>query len=148
MATLLFLATGAAQTTGAADSANRNKVEPEVRALLNAQVAAWNRGDIEGFMAGYWHSPELTFFSNTTKTKGWEPTLQRYKQRYQGEQRSMGKLTFSDLEVTPLSTDAAFVRGAWHLSMPDGKEPHGIYTLVVRKFPEGWKVVHDHTSGE
>lgn len=124
-------------------------LDQQVRALLSSQVEAWNRGDIEGFMAGYWHSPDLTFFSNGSETKGWEPTLTRYKQRYQGEGHAMGRLEFTGLVVTPLCRDAAFVRGQWHLTMPDGKEPHGLFTLMVRKIHgEGWKVVHDHTSGE
>jgi beta-aspartyl-peptidase (threonine type) len=58
----------------------------------------------------------------------------------------MGKLDFSDLGIEMLGADAAFVRGAWLLTMPDGKTPHGLFTLVFRRFPEGWKIVHDHTS--
>jgi ketosteroid isomerase-like protein len=124
-------------------------LDQQVRQLLSTQVEAWNRGDIEGFMAGYWNSPDLTFFSNGSETKGWQPTLDRYKKRYQGEGHAMGKLEFAGLVVTPLCRDAAFVRGEWHLTMPDGKEPHGLFTLMVRNiYGEGWKVVHDHTSGE
>ena len=124
-------------------------LDKQVRQLITNQVDAWNHGDIEGFMAGYWRSADLTFFSNGTETKGWEPTLARYKQRYQGEGRAMGKLEFTNLVVTPLCREAAFVRGEWHLTMPDGKEPHGLFTLMVRNiYGEGWRVVHDHTSGE
>lgn len=124
-------------------------LDQQVRQLLTKQVEAWNHGDIDGFMAGYWNSPDLTFFSNNSETKGWEPTLAHYKQRYQGEGRAMGKLDFTGLVVTPLCRDAAFVRGQWHLTMPDGKEPHGLFTLMIRNiYGEGWKIVHDHTSGE
>ena len=114
--------------------------------MLDAQVEAWNKGDLEGFMAGYWHSPELTFFSNDSETHGWQETLERYKKRYQGEARAMGTLDFQQLRITPLGEDAAFVRGQFHLKMPDGKEPRGMFTLVLRKFPDGWKIVHDHSS--
>jgi len=120
----------------------------QIRNVLQAQVDAWNRGDLEGYMAGYWKSSELTFFSNATETKGWEPTLQRYKARYLGAGRTMGTVSFPELEITVLSGDAAFVRGQWQLEMPDGKKPHGMFTLVVRKFPEGWRIVHDHSSGD
>jgi ketosteroid isomerase-like protein len=124
-------------------------VDQQVRELLSRQVEAWNRGDIEGFMAGYWNSADLTFFSNDTETKGWDPTLARYKQRYQSEGHAMGKLEFGSLVVTPLSRDAAFVRGNWHLTLPDGKEPHGLFTLIVRQIGgEEWRIIHDHTSGE
>jgi beta-aspartyl-peptidase (threonine type) len=121
---------------------------PAVRQVLENQVAAWNRHDLQGFMAGYWNSPDLTFFSGARQTSGWQATLERYQKTYQSEGRDMGKLEFSDLNVQALGPDAAFVRGAWHLTMSDGKAPHGLFTLVFRKFPEGWKIVHDHTSAE
>jgi beta-aspartyl-peptidase (threonine type) len=127
----------------------RMTAEEQIMQILRGQTDAWNRGDLEGFMAGYWHSPELTFFSNSTQTKGWEPTLARYKKRYQGEGHAMGKLDFPEQKVTILSSDAAFVRGEFHLKMPDGKESHGMFTLVLQRFPnDGWKIVHDHSSGE
>ncbi len=97
-------------------------------------------------MAAYWNSPELTFFSGGSEANGWEAALTRYRKRYQGSGQSMGQLDFSNLRVEPLSKDSALVRGAWKLTMPDGKTPHGLFTLVLRKFPEGWKIVHDHTS--
>ncbi len=120
----------------------------EIRAVMDGQAAAWNRHDLEGFMAGYWKSPELTFFSGVTATKGWQPTLDRYRQRYQANGVAMGTLEFSDLSVEQLCPETAFVRGHWQLTMPDGKQPHGLFTLVFRKFPEGWRIVHDHSSGE
>ena len=117
-----------------------------IRALLATQVDAWNRGDLEGFMAGYWKSPELSFISGTTETRGWEPTLERYRKKYQGEGKEMGKLDFFDLRVEMLGPEAAFVRGHWHLQMKNGQEPGGLFTLVLRKFADGWRIVHDHTS--
>ncbi len=145
---LLLVLTIAASPVAAQKSAKSVSVESEISSVLQQQVAAWNRHDLEGFMAGYWKSPELTFFSQATATKGWESTLERYRQRYQGNGATMGKLEFNDLSVEQLCPDAAFVRGHWHLTMPDGKQPHGLFTLVFRKFPEGWRIVHDHSSGE
>jgi uncharacterized protein (TIGR02246 family) len=125
--------------------ATRDATAP-VRALLDAQVAAWNRGDLEGFMAGYWRSPELVFCSGATVSKGWNATLQRYRKRYQAEGREMGKLRFESLEVEPLGPDAAFARGEYWLRMSDGQQPHGRFTLVLRRLSGDWRIVHDHTS--
>ena len=141
---LLFVAIAFAQT--AQKPARSSSLEKAITGVLNEQVTAWNAHDLEKFMAGYWHSPELTFFSGGEKSAGWQAALDRYRKRYQGEGHEMGKLDFSDLVVEPLGSDAAFARGAWHLTMPDGKTPHGLFTLVFRKFSEGWKIIHDHTS--
>ena len=133
---------------GAVLSSGQSTVEPdpEVRALLQRQQDAWNRRDLEGFMAGYWKSDDLTFFSGGSITRGWQPTLDRYRQRYQSAGAEMGKLEFRNLVIEKLGNNAAFVRGEYHLAMSDGKAPHGIFTLVLRRLPEGWRVVHDHTS--
>lgn len=122
------------------------EVKSAVEGVLRRQADAWNRHDLEGFMADYWDSPELTFFSGSEMTAGWQPTLDRYRKKYQSEGKQMGKLEFSDLNVQPLAPDAALVRGAFHLTMPDGKTPHGRFTLIFRKFPDGWKIIHDHSS--
>ncbi len=110
------------------------------------QQQAWNRHDLEGFMAGYWNSPQLTFFSGASESNGWQAALARYRKAYQSKGREMGELEFSSLRVEQLSRDSAFVRGAWRLTMPDGKTPHGLFTLIFRKFPDGWKIIHDHSS--
>src|SRR5215510_3916547 len=124
----------------------KQDTESAVEQVLHAQQEAWNRHDLEAFMAGYWNSPELTFFSGAQETSGWQDALERYRKTYQGEGKEMGTLNFSSLRVEPLGIDAAFVRGAWRLTRSDGKTPHGLFTLVFRKFPDGWKIVHDHTS--
>jgi len=117
-----------------------------VEQVLRAQTDAWNRKDLDGFMAGYWNSPDLTFFSAGDVASGFQAALDRYHKRYQGEGHEMGRLDFSDLQIEALSGDYALVRGRWHLTMSDGKTPHGLFTLIFRKFPNGWKIVHDHTS--
>jgi uncharacterized protein (TIGR02246 family) len=114
--------------------------------VLRTQQAAWNRHDLEGFMAGYWRSPELTFFSGAKKQNGWQATMDRYLATYASPGHEMGTLEFSALRIEVLGQQAAFVRGEWTLTMSDGKKPHGLFTLVFRKFPDGWKIVHDHTS--
>jgi uncharacterized protein (TIGR02246 family) len=135
-----------ALASAGACSASPADVTSAVRAVLDAQVEAWNRGDLEGFMAGYWRSPDLVFCSGATVTKGWEETLARYRKRYQSEGREMGRLRFDGIEVIPLGEDAALARGAWRLTMRDGHEPHGLFTLLVRRLDGAWRIVHDHTS--
>jgi uncharacterized protein (TIGR02246 family) len=120
--------------------------EAAVEAVLRMQQDAWNRHDLDAFMAGYWNSPELTFFSGANERNGWQAALERYRAAYASPGHEMGTLEFSGLRIEMLGPDAAFARGSWHLTMPDGKTPHGLFTLVFRKFPEGWRIVHDHTS--
>ena len=123
------------------------EAEASVRKVLDEQVAAWNRGDLEGFMKGYWNSPNLKFYSGKDVTSGWEGTIQRYRKRYQSEGRDkMGTLSFSNIEIDLLASDSAFVRGRWNLVTT--KEPlGGLFSLLFKKKPEGWRIVHDHTSG-
>ena len=128
-------------------SASQQSLQQDIKHMLMSQVEAWNRGDLEGFMQGYWNSPDLTFLSGTTITKGWAPTLARYKQRYQGEGREMGKLEFQDLDIDLLSRRSAVVTGKWQLTMKTGQTPHGLFTLELKRMPKGWRIVHDHTSG-
>lgn len=135
VALVLFAAAAAGQS---------RKSEIEIESVMAAQAAAWNRGDIDGFMAGYWRSEKLTFVSGTDVTRGWQPTLDRYKRSYDSRAK-MGTLTFSDLEITVLSKDAAVVLGSWSLAR-EKDDPHGKFTLIFRKFKEGWRIVMDHTS--
>lgn len=122
------------------------QVKSAIEHVLNAQLEAWNNHDLENFMQGYWHSPELTFFSGGQALHGWDEALDRYRKRYQGQGHEMGKLEFANLNILPLTRDATLVRGEWHLTTSDGKNPHGLFTLIFHKYPEGWKIIHDHTS--
>jgi ketosteroid isomerase-like protein len=143
--TFLSLVAPCALAAETAKQTSENAKAP-VEYVLRTQQDAWNRHDLEAFMAGYCNSPDLTFFSGAKQTSGWQATLDRYRATYASAGHEMGTLEFSALRVEMLGPDAAFVRGAWHLTMLDGKTPHGLFTLVFRKFPEGWKIVHDHTS--
>jgi len=124
----------------------RAEAEEGIKHMLVSQIEAWNHGNLEGFMQGYWHSPDLTFYSGGDITKGWEPTLARYRQRYKSQGKEMGQLEFQDLEIDVLGRRAAVVTGKFQLTMSDGTKPHGIFTLIVKKMPAGWRIVHDHTS--
>jgi uncharacterized protein (TIGR02246 family) len=120
--------------------------ETAVRAVLDSQVTAWNKSDIDGFMAGYWKDEKLTFISGGDITQGWEPTRARYVKKYQADGKDkMGKLSFSELHVEILSPTAAMVHGRFELVRGD-KTDWGRFTLAFKKFPEGWRIIHDHTS--
>ena len=119
-----------------------------VRAVLDAQLAAWNRGDLDAFMETYWKSPELVFQSNAATTRGWQATVERYRKRYRSEGREMGQLRFEELDVQVLAPGVAFARGAWRLAFREGKTAQGRFTLLLREQPEGWRIVYDHSSGE
>jgi beta-aspartyl-peptidase (threonine type) len=119
----------------------------EIESVCWAQQAAWNRGDVEGFVrAGYWPSESLTFFSGGEVTRGYETVLARYKRRYQSEGAEMGQLTFSNLETEMLGTDHAILRGNWLLDFEKRDDAGGLFTLVLRRTQGGWRIVHDHTS--
>ena len=115
-----------------------------IRAVLDAQAAAWNRGDLEGYMDGYDRSPNTEFVGGDNITRGWQQVLDQYKKRYDSREK-MGTLTFTDLEITVLSKDAALVLGPWRLKRAND-EPHGTFSLLFRKTKAGWRIVHDHSS--
>ena len=116
----------------------------QIRSVLREQQEAWNRADIDGFMNGYARSPSTVFVSDDTIRRGWETVRARYRQKY-SDRAKMGALTFSDLEITQLSADAAVVLGRWRLKRAND-QPHGRFTLIFKRLPEGWRIVHDHTS--
>jgi ketosteroid isomerase-like protein len=125
-------------------SQSKEKSVKAITAVMDNQAAAWNRGDIDAFMVGYWNSPEMTFVSGTSVTKGWQPTLERYKKSYDSKAK-MGILTFSDLEITILSKESAVVLGKWSLAR-EKDNPNGLFTLTFKTFKEGWRIIMDHTS--
>jgi beta-aspartyl-peptidase (threonine type) len=96
-------------------------------------------------MAGYGQSPELSFYSGKDKRQGWQETFDRYRKRYQGEGKEMGRVSFTELDIQMLGPDTALVRGRWKVIMSK-EQPEGLFTLVMKRFPEGWRIIHDHTS--
>jgi len=117
----------------------------KVKAVLMAQQQAWNKGDIEGFMAGYSKGADLRFVSGKKVTTGWQQTLDNYKKAYP-DKEAMGTLEFSDLQITCAGAGQAFVSGAWDLSYPSAQAAGGRFTLIFRKIKLNWKIVYDHTS--
>lgn len=118
--------------------------EGAIRAVLDAQAAAWNRGDVTAFMQGYWNSPLTEFVGPSGIVRGWQPVLERYRKAYP-DRTAMGHLDFSDLEIDLLGPDAALVVGHWQLKR-ENDSPGGVFTLIFKKLPDGWRIIHDHTS--
>ena len=151
IATLLFAIVvpnswGHPQTGQPAKPKNDHDAEiiAAVRAVVDAQKDAWNRGDIEGYMDGYDRSPNTVFLSGDNVSRGWQTVHDRYQKNYNSREK-MGTLEFSDLEVSVVSKDTAVMIGRWHLARAND-EPHGRFTLIFRKTKQGWRIVHDHTS--
>jgi ketosteroid isomerase-like protein len=115
-----------------------------IRAVLDAQATAWNRGDVEGYMDGYERSDATVFVSGDQITRGWQTVLDRYKKSYDTREK-MGTLAFTDLDIKPLSAFYAVATGRWQLTRAQDA-PHGRFTLIFRKTSAGWRIVHDHTS--
>lgn len=120
--------------------------EADIRTLLNTQQQAWNRGDIPAFMNGYWNNEQLRFASGNSITYGWQPTLDRYLSRYHNR-KLMGQLQFDVLSVHQFSPTHAIAFGRWALQR-ENDQPKGLFTLTLEKFPEGWRIIADHTSSE
>jgi ketosteroid isomerase-like protein len=117
-----------------------------ITSVLEEQQAAWNRGDVDAFMNGYWHSPDLTFAGISGITRGWESVAARYRKNY-ADRAAMGQLDFSALEFHMLGHEAALVLGRWHLKRASG-DIGGVFSLVFQRLPEGWRIIHDHTSSD
>jgi beta-aspartyl-peptidase (threonine type) len=131
-------------------SSSRGEDSPTsaIRDVLDRQVTDWNRHDLDGFLNGYWHSPKVVFQSGGERSDGFDAMRDRYRKRYQGEGREMGRLEFQNVEIETLGEETGFARGRWQLTMSDGSRPGGLFTVILRKFPDGWKIVHDHTSAD
>ncbi len=140
----LMLASISALTIAGQSNSQKARIANEIRAVMTKQTADWNRGDIDAFMNGYWNSEKLLFVGSSGVTRGWLPTLDRYKKSYDSRAK-MGTLTFSNLEIDVISRDAAVVLGRWSLARQKDT-PNGTFTLIFRKFKEGWRIVHDHTT--
>ena len=125
-------------------SVEEDKNVAAVRAVIESQAAAWNRGDIEGYMEGYAKEDSTEFVSGDTITRGWQTVLDRYKSHYDSRAK-MGTLTFSELEIQPLSEYYIMATGRWQLAR-EADTPHGRFTLIFRRTAAGWRIVHDHTS--
>lgn len=121
-------------------------LQAELVKVLNSQVAAWNRGDIDGFMQGYWKSDDLTFSSGGKTTRGWQATHDRYLSRYPNRE-VMGTLAFSELEAWRIDTDAALLLGRWRLTRTSDAVG-GNFSLVMRRIDGQWRIIHDHTSAD
>jgi uncharacterized protein (TIGR02246 family) len=143
---LSFLAVLFAADAATAQEEKPSAEETAIRKVLSDQLTAWNKGDLPGFMAGYWKSTDLTFYAGKDKHQGWDKAFDRYKKRYQGEGKEMGKLAFSELEVQLLNPEFAVVKGRWSVEMKK-ESLGGLFTLVMRNTDKGWVIVHDHTSG-
>jgi|SRR5216683_1976850 len=111
---------------------------------LTDQQAAWNRADIDTFLQTYWRSPDVTFSGTSGIIRSWDAVLARYKKSY-ADREAMGQLQFSALEFRFLGPNAALVLGHWHLTRTKG-DIGGVFSLVWQRFPEGWRIIHDHTS--
>ena len=122
---------------------NDEKATSEIKALIEEQVTSWNSGSIEGFMKYYWKSEQFTFQSGNNRLQGWQTLLDRYKKNYSGE--NQGKLKFSNIDIKLLTKNQALVLGRYHVSLPDTTK-EGLFTLIVKKLPEGWRIIHDHSS--
>lgn len=115
-----------------------------IAGVLQQQVADWNRGDIPAFMAGYWKSADTEFVNDSGIFQGWDDVLKRYQTNYPTS-AAMGHLTFSGLEIHVLCPDSAYVIGKYRLDR-EKDHPQGVFTLIFKKFPQGWRIVNDHTT--
>jgi ketosteroid isomerase-like protein len=141
---VLVLALRAAILEAADEKSGNAAAISEIRAVLQAQQEAWNRGDIDSFMNGYARAETTVFVSGDEVARGWQTVRDRYLKKY-GDRARMGTLTFSDLEIEPLGPDSALALGRWELKRASDN-PHGRFTLIFRKTRDGWHIVHDHTS--
>ncbi len=138
---------GSCHTARLASQADFEASRRAVVQVLTTQTAAWNRGDIPGFMQGYWQSDSLVFIGRKGPTYGWQPTLANYQKNYP-DAAAMGQLDFSGLRVTLLAAGAAQVVGRWHLARPTAGDLQGYFLLVLRQIDGKWVVVADHTNSQ
>jgi ketosteroid isomerase-like protein len=140
----LFISVLVAVTSALLLATPNDAAEVDIRAVMDAQVAAWNRGDIDGFMDGYIRSDKLEFVSGGKTTRGWQTVRDRYHKKYSNRE-AMGTLEFSDIHINLLNTNHAHVQGRWSLQRKTD-QPHGTFTLIFRRTPAGWRIAHDQTE--
>jgi ketosteroid isomerase-like protein len=129
-------------TFGAVAFSQENK--KAIEKILLDQAFAWNAGDIDGYMEGYWNSDSTVFLSGGNLTRGYSSVLSRYRKSYDTREK-MGRLEFAELEVRMITPTLGVATGVWRLYRTND-QPWGRFTLLVEKKPEGWRIVHDHTS--
>ncbi|MEL6537682.1 MAG: nuclear transport factor 2 family protein [Bacteroidota bacterium] len=117
----------------------------EILATLSAQTSAWNEGDLEAFMDGYWRSDELMFIGSRGVTYGWEATLENYQKGYP-DRATMGTLEFTILETIPLENKHYLVIGKWHLARSEMDDAEGHFSLTWAKKNGKWVIIADHSS--
>jgi beta-aspartyl-peptidase (threonine type) len=141
---LLFL--GMAATLAGCAGADVARDRKEILRVLEDQAAAWNRGDLEAFLAGYWKSDRTVFAGGDKVHRGFDAMARRYREAYPTREK-MGRLSFSNLTFEQLDADRAVVTGSWELEIAGSeKRPGGVFTLIWNRVADGWKIVHDHTS--
>lgn len=128
-------------------SLSADPLQQEVQSSLQSGVEAWNRGDLTEFMKGYVQGPDLTYTAGGKVVRGWDALYQRYRSTYGDNRASMGQLRFEEIETRALGDDYALAMGKWIL---EGKsrdsKVQGIFTLILHREKDGWKILHDHTS--
>lgn len=144
-ATLCLLLAGCSIRKADVRGDARPSTQFAIAVVLEEQVEAWNQADLEAFMEGYWKSPDLVFTSRGRVQRGWQTTLDRYRAAYGENRDTMGRLTFSDLEVHELERNSAWALGRWRLEFDSG-DRGGVFSLVFRRIDGRWLVVHDHTT--
>ncbi|MFM1876167.1 MAG: hypothetical protein RL266_1904 [Bacteroidota bacterium] len=120
------------------------KAEEKIRTVLAQQQDCWNQGDIECFMQGYWNSDSLRFIGKSGINYGWQATLNNYRRTYPNK-NAMGTLNFELINLEPLGNDHYLVTGKWKLTR-ESDEPHGLFTLIWKRFGDDWNIIYDHSS--
>lgn len=139
---IVMLSASACSTRGSKLTLTTDEAH-QIERVLQEQDEAWNKGDIDGFMRAYWHSPELSFSAGGKLVRGWEGIRERYKTRYP-DRSAMGTLSFSDLEIMSLGRNHVLVLGRWRVAAQSVSQ--GAFSLVMRRDHEQWLIIHDHTS--
>ena len=118
-----------------------------IRGVIAAQAAAWNRGDLDGYMAGYAHSPELVFTSGGNIRHGYDETLAKYRAKYGSDKSTMGALGLEVISIQHMGADGAIVLGRWKLTATPNAGG-GVFSIAFERTSAGWRIVHDHTSAD